>query len=411
MNERGSDTLCIYALGGFRLRLGGVDILDATEGMSKVWNVFKYLLANRDLRVPGEVICEVFWPDAPWRKARHSLYNAVYKVRNTLEAHGLEPNLLVIRDGMYSFNRNSKYWMDSEVFDQLCHQAQKLGPNEAEEALQVLGEAVELYQGDFLSENFYDDWVKGAQQRYRSLYRRAAVQYANLLTEYERYDEAREVCEQALDIEPLDEDLQLVLMRAYIKEGNVREAKHHYEKYADAIFRESGVLPSKRMRDLFQRIQEKMGGSSATDLEAIQELLERQDDSVGAHLCDGEAFQELYQLERKRISRNGTSAYLVKVDLVKPDLRIVSTAELESAAKCLGTVLKSVLRAQDVVCRWSDSQFLLLLSGLNGEGLQRARQRISDEYQKRTSVPVAIRCRERLIPPSMPPFGMDRKTI
>ncbi len=410
------ERLRIYSLGHFSLYFGEEPVTEADGGMSKTWNLFKYLLTHREQSIPGEVITEVFWPGAAWQKSRHSLYNSVYRLRSVLESDRSpydSSSLFLIRDGMYSFNRHADYWLDAAEFEDLCSRAREVSDDDEQAAIKLYRKALRLYRGDYLAENFYDDWVKGAQNRYRSLYKKAVLECSDLLLDAEIFDEVRDICERALEVEPLDEDIQIRLIESLIEAGNLRDAKTHYERFSSLIYQESGILPSKRMRSLYQKIQVNAGGTAATDLETIQELLDQRDDDGGggAYFCDQDSFHRMYNLERKRMARTGLSAFLVKIDLSRKDLTLPSMKELNRAAAELQEVLLRTLRRGDVVSRWNDTQYLLVLPMVNGSDIRKVVKRIGDQFKKQYTGPVVLRIRETAISPENTEFHRVQEKI
>ncbi len=401
MNSEYPKPLRIYSLGHFSVTSGEQPILAADGGMSKIWNIFKYLLTNRDRAVPGEVIADIFWKGISWPKSRHCLYNSIYRLRLTLEG-GSPPmstaSVFVIRDGMYSLNRSSGYWLDCDEFESLCSRAHELSSIAEDTAFDLYKKAIRLYRGDYLSENLYDDWVKAAQIRMRSIYKKALLEYCELLERRHMYAEVLDVCERALTADSLDEDIETTRIKALISVGNLAEAKESYQRFSSLIYKENGVYPSKQMRRLYQEIQ--LGGSSrgATDLETIQELLDT-GDMDGAYLCDQESFHSLYLLERRRVFRTGLSAYLMKMDLNRADFSIPSVKELERVAVTLQNVLQQTLRRGDVFCRWNDTQFLVILPMVIAVDTGKVIKRISNQFKQCYSGPVLLRVRERPIQP------------
>lgn len=410
----GKDKLRIYSLGHFSLFYGDEPIAEADGGMSKTWNLFKYLMTHREQAIPGEVITEVFWPGAAWQKSRHSLYNSIYRLRSILESDRSpydSSSLFLIRDGMYSFNRHADYWLDAAEFEELCGRARDMGDEDEEAAIKLYRKALRLYRGDYLAENFYDDWVKGAQNRYRSLYKKAVLESCDLLLEREVFGEVQEICRRALEVEPLDEDIQIRLIESLIEDGNLREAKGCYEQFSSLIYQESGILPSKKMRSLYQKIQVSAGGTAATDLETIQELLDQRDDGGGAYFCDQDSFHRMYNLERKRMSRTGLSAYLVKIDLTRKDLTLPSAKELNRAAAELQEVLRRMLRRGDVVSRWNDTQFLVVLPMVDAVNIRKVVKRVGEEFGSQYRGTVVLRMRETPISPEDTEFNRVQEKI
>ena len=393
-----NDQLRIYSFGHFSLYFGDVPVEEADGGMNKRWSLFKYLLTNREKAIPGEVITDIFWPRASREKSLHSLYNTIYRLRSALDSDDLprgSSSMIVIRDGMFSLNRYADYWLDAAEFETLCAQAHASVTTDEEHAIELFQKALHLYKGDYLAENLYDDWVKGAQSAYRNIYKKAVLEYSNLLLNRAAYAEVRRVCERVLELDALDEDIQIRLIESLIAEGDMQEAKTLYGEFSSLLYQESGILPSRRMRTLYQKIQISSGGLAATDFDMIRELLMQKDDaSGGAHFCDEDSFQRMYALERKQMSRTGLTAHLLKINLSHSDLSIPTVKEAERSAAALQGLLEQMLRQGDVACRCNDTQFLLVLPAVAKADIGKVMKRIDDRFKESYTGPVILRIRE-----------------
>ncbi len=391
----------VHTLGRFHVSVGNRQVLEVGGGMNKMWNVFKYLLINRHMSVPGEALCETFWPGVPWKKARHSLYNIIYRLRILLEDNQKESGILCIRDGLHSLRPNASLWLDADQFQEFCTEAHSMGVHDRAHAMKLLGKALSLYQGDYLAENFYDDWVKGAQERYRAMYRKAVTYYMDLLMEQREFLEACEIANQALALEPLDEDVQLRRISALSQMGNLQEARNAYQSFASLLHQQSGVSPRRDLRDVYREIEALSSDPPVTDLEGIKELLNEQKDN-GPVLCDATQFGELYQLEQKRLERSCHPSFMIKVDLSKRDFSRPSGPELELAAKQLEKACSKALRKGDVICRWNDEQFLLLLPNVLDSNVKKVMQRVRREFQSVYPGRVVLRTKEGCMRPGNP---------
>ena len=58
-----SNSLEIYTLGRFSVKKDGVLLSAVTGRLSKSWELFMYLIANRDKLSPVEAIQDAIWPD------------------------------------------------------------------------------------------------------------------------------------------------------------------------------------------------------------------------------------------------------------------------------------------------------------------------------------------------------------
>lgn len=396
-----AEKLYIFTLGVFRVEKSGHSLMQPSETMSKMWNVFKYLISHRDRALPAEVICEVFWPDAPWPKARQALYNMIHRLRSVLGSQSSSDALFVLRDGVCRFNPEANYWLDADEFRLLTARAQEIRSDFPEQARRFYKEALEYYHGSFLVENFYDDWVKPAQAYYQRLFETAVAEYADLLSENGQLREARSVCLRALEEDELNEGLQARVMRSYIAEGELPKARRHYEAYTTTAYREHGILPSKELRSLYRQTQNHSGNDAAADLETIQEILEQDPENEGFALCNPEFFRYVYKLEQHRMLRMGTKAFLVKISLLNAKRGFPEGRQLSEAVSALETALRQTLRSSDIICHWTDAQYLLILPAVEQPGLKQVLHRVQRAYKSYYRGDVQLAFRQRPVVPDI----------
>ena len=87
----------------------------------------------------------------------------------------------------------------------------------------------------------------------------------------------------------------------------------------------------------------------------------------GAFICTYGVFKELYDLEVRRCKRSGASVHMVllTISLISGDMP--STVILNNAMVYLLDTIAPALRQGDVIAKYSNAQYVLLLSNINLE--------------------------------------------
>jgi DNA-binding SARP family transcriptional activator len=98
--------------------------------------------------------------------------------------------------------------------------------------------------------DWYDDWVLFERERLRQLRLHALEALCMRLTAAGRLAQAVDVGIAMTAAEPLRESAHRVLIEAHLAEGNAVEALRHYRTFAEALWREAGLEPSRRLQDL-----------------------------------------------------------------------------------------------------------------------------------------------------------------
>jgi len=215
---------------------------------------------------------------------------------------------------------------------------------------------------------------------YRSMYVKSVLTLVEILRHLQDYEEIARVCQNAVQIVPFEENLHLHLMEALIKEGRMDEAREHYY-FIDAQFHQKlGEKPSRRLQELYQQTQIKEP-EICKDLHSISRRLSEHDDVEGAFFCHPDSFCSFYQLERRRLERAHLPGVLclayIKVPEDCPDKKYL----IDYSAEKVKEVLLNNLRTGDVICRWDETQFLILLQGVDQDGAKKVVGRIKENYR------------------------------
>lgn len=250
--ERPAPTLRVSALGGFQVLRGSLPVpAEAWQQRRKARLLLVYLLTQRR-PVPRDELLDTLWPDLAPESAGLALNTTFSDLRKLLEPYlgkGM-PSRYVTREGdCYSFNTDSDTWYDVRAFEQAARvpAAQKTEPSARS--------ALELYRGDFLPEDPYEDWVIRERERLRSLYLNALTR---LLDEHMRQGAWRDgidVARRILEREPWIEEVWRSLMTCYALLGRRSEALQAYLACERSLRQELDVAPSPETRALYDQIK------------------------------------------------------------------------------------------------------------------------------------------------------------
>ena len=239
--------------------LGGIDLRDA-EGVPvrlrsrKHVALLLYLAASDRRSFPREHLAELIW-DTPPERARHSLSQAVYDIRNHADG------VLDRAPGDQLAIDPTRLRLDVSYFETAVREGR-------------LREAVELYRGPFAPSlvgagtREFDRWLDAERVRLRRLAEAALRRH---VVESESKGLWGEMCVSALklvDMVPLDEDAHRALMRGLWLHGDPAAALEHYEMAIELLRRDSGTDVSRETHDLARKIRaaplgEPIGGGSA----------------------------------------------------------------------------------------------------------------------------------------------------
>lgn len=363
------EILEIYTLGRFVARKGEKELTSKSKQSAKLWELFKYLLTNRNKVIPAEQVVESLWPDQVYGDPNAALHTLIHRLRKLFYEDfnsGEEPFHIEVNQGRYCMVLNENCRLDVDEFSR-CHQEGiKLNERSPGEAIKYYSRALSLYGGEYLPEYSSEKWVLPAKRHYRNLFLQVLLSKIGLLMDYGHYERVHTLCEEAFQVEQFMEveALHLYFMEALYKSGNVQEALCHYDFLTSSLYHEFGARPSPAMRDLYRRIKSEIEPTKELDLNTIHEKLQESEESNRSFICDPDFFRLLYRLEKRRSEREKQDLVMGLFSISWDDYRNFEKRSLNQAMDYLKKILQDNLRKGDVVTRWSDSQYLVLLRGV-----------------------------------------------
>ena len=188
----------------------------------KALTILKYLLANRRRPVSQDHLMGWLWPESNLKKARWSLNSAIHGLRKLLGgcSSSLSTNYVTLEDGYYRLSPALRVTTDVDEFDERYEKGRRLEREGRMPAAAVEYErAIDLYRGDYLIEDLYDDWTMVERERlsnaYMDMLGRLAVHYM----ETGQYQESIRGCYRVLEKDRCHEDSYRLLMRCYARLG------------------------------------------------------------------------------------------------------------------------------------------------------------------------------------------------
>ena len=245
-------TVVVHMLGPFSMTLQAAPVkLPASRGLS----LFKYLLLHHKHDIPREVLMDSFWPDADPEAARNNLNVAIHGLRQALRSITDLP-IIRFEDGTYGLTSSLEIWLDVEEFERCFKSGQRLEVrNELTAAAIEYEIAVDLYRGDLLSDNPYEDWTVSDRERLQIDYLDTLDHLSRIYFLQERHAACVTLCQLILSRDRCREDIHRRVMQCYSRLGQSPLALRQYQICAEALRVELEVAPTPETTQLFERIR------------------------------------------------------------------------------------------------------------------------------------------------------------
>ncbi|MBN2391418.1 MAG: tetratricopeptide repeat protein [Anaerolineae bacterium] len=245
--------LAILSLGALHITLDDAPLTGFDS--DKARGLLVYLAMESDREHPRESLAGLLWPEFPEQRARHTLSQVLYNVRQVIgdRAKNHESPFLHVTSQTLRFNRASHHWLDVARF---------VAPLPISTlALSNLEASAALYRGHFL-EGFslgdspaFEEWVLMQRERLQ----RAALEIFSQLAaghaQQRHYDRALFYAWQQLDLDPWREDAHRQVMRLLALSGRRTAALAHYDACRHKLLDEVGVEPEAETTELYVAVK------------------------------------------------------------------------------------------------------------------------------------------------------------
>lgn len=250
-------TLRVHTLGPLRVWRGNEEIGPHEWQRKKAQQMLALLLTNRHRWLLREQICDWLWPEDEASDAEAQFkvtLNGLNAALEPLRPPRTPPFYIRRQGGAYRFCPPDGVWLDVDEFETRLAAArashnrddartEEQGDGTLEDDLSI---AVELHQGEYLSDWLYEDWARDERERLEARYLEAATLLAETLLDRNEPSEAIRLCESVLARDRAWEDAYCVLMRAYSMQGQRRMVQATYERCVRNLreFMDLDPLPS-----------------------------------------------------------------------------------------------------------------------------------------------------------------------
>lgn len=250
-----SPTLTVYCLGTFRAYINERSIDNWNGNNAKA--IFKYMVVNRSRAIPVEILMDLFWRDDEPDTARRNLYQAIYLLRQALQSGAADYPYVLSTNGCYGLNPELNIWLDSEAFNDHCHDGQRFDRRQNTlKAIQEYEAADTLYEGDFLTEDVYEEWPSVQRQQIQNTYQDILNRLSRHHYQQKNWAMGIAYGQKLLNIDNCREDAHRGLMRAYASLNQRHLALRQFHNCAETLQDELGVSPAPQTIDLYEQIKE-----------------------------------------------------------------------------------------------------------------------------------------------------------
>lgn len=377
------NTLIVKTFGSFSAKWNGNVLFDDTiSGETQFICLMQILLHHRREGVDRARLLEELFYDRDVQDAAHSMSVLFYNTQRRLRTMGLPAGSCFERsNGRIYWTSAIPVLEDTDCFETLCRKADAAPDKEL--ALPLYLEAAGRFSGDFLPNRAGSLWVSHEARRYREMFGACLRKAAAMLRERRDYGRLEELGRHASRVQPYA-DWERLTLEALIAQGRAEEAKKLYNETEQRYFQELKLRPDRQMSELKSRIEELAPPDHTSLDELMEQLSAGSPREEGAFFCRYSTFESICQAAQRLTQRGRYTACLMLCTLEK------SAGTSEAQGDALKTALCAALRRSDVVCRYGQTQFLVLLADMAPTACAAVRERISARLSP--ALRAAVRC-------------------
>lgn len=254
---KGDKPYYIRLLGNLNIEHNGCDIDISTWRKSKSRELFLSVLLQAGSDISREQIIETLWPDMSPEKARNNYYVTWSNLKRILQGgdSSRKETLPIKSSGSRCYVDRSHCGVDIiDMVDSIHkgHRAASLG--DLGESVQHYQTTAELYRGDLLPGDMYNEWLASHREYYHTMFIEAMISATKISLELNNSSGAIFFIERALRVEQSREVLYEWAMRTYLHADRREDAIEMYHLCRKHLSEELGLDPSTSLKSLYAEV-------------------------------------------------------------------------------------------------------------------------------------------------------------
>lgn len=241
--------LRIQLLGEFAVWLGSEKIPEERWRLRRTRSLVKLLALAAGHRMHRDQVADTLWPESDPDASANNFHQTLHAARHALEPYG--PACLRLEEGLLSLTgaRGQPPQVDVEQFEAAAAAARGSPDPLAYQS------ALNLYPGDLLPEDLYDEWILPRREALRRRYLGLLLELALVYETRQAYPPAVETLERLLFADRANEEAHIALMRLYALSGKPAQALRQYQALREALRADLETDPCEAATRLYEDIQ------------------------------------------------------------------------------------------------------------------------------------------------------------
>lgn len=255
--------LSIFALGTLEVRFEGQPLTGFEY--NKVRALLTYLAVAAAQPHSRASLCTLLWPDLPEKAARQNLSQALSQLRKLLGDKDADSPFLLTTTETVQLNPTGSWEVDISLFTAVLTEAEAhahRGWHLCSPCAAKLRQAIALYRGDFLAQFYlgdsdpFEEWARLLRERLRQRMLSALERLSQYAEWRGDYQQAVEITQRQVELEPISDENQRELMRLLALSGQKAAALAQYRHLQQMLETDLSVEPEPETVALFEKIRQ-----------------------------------------------------------------------------------------------------------------------------------------------------------
>jgi DNA-binding SARP family transcriptional activator len=247
----------VRLFGGLEVRTSRGVVAQRDWGKRKARLLFAMLVARHGTDVHRAELIDYLWPELDEAHGVNNFYVVWSAMKRAVAPGSTEDDASRPFENHNGVCRviSGRVVSDLDLFTKARDDARRAkDARDATAEVIALRTAIEMYRGDVLPGDIYDDWFGGIRQRFRQEYQASVVRFATLMIEKGDPLAALPFVIEASERDPLREDLYQVRIKLEVASNQRGAAMGTYMSCRNTLVEELGIDPSRETVELYQQI-------------------------------------------------------------------------------------------------------------------------------------------------------------
>ena len=384
MEHGDKSILQVNMFGGLAITYEGKNISIGKNKTAKYVQLLEIVWLSGEAGIQKEQLTGILYDREEQSNLSNSFNNLIYQLHKQIKKSGLpDHDYVVNRDGI--FFADEAVELDSDVLRFVHNIEQARAAEDEADMISFYRAAFDEYRSEVLPELATQEWLIIKSVQYQKMYAEAVVALGSYYEKKKDYETMHRIYKKAAELYP-DDEWQIGEINALIGMEAFKEAYAVYDETVRYYTDELGVTPSNDLLDCYDKMSRQITNTPGKILQIRDGILEHRGavagEDDGAYDCSFPSFIDAYHILSRNMERSGQSVYMMLLNIVDYEgKRITNAAKLETRAKLLQEAITLTLRQGDTFCKYSASQYLLLLVGTNKESCKTVYRRLLNKFK------------------------------